>query len=714
MIRIDSSDILKQTEKTEALYKKGATAPLFFDDFMAKTTSKITKVEDFVPYEVKIPKAFGHLKQKDYEPSRILQIKQPILDHNGIPMWTESAMEGIRLEGFGYKNGDSRYPSEITLCDKSIHAFLVGVTGHGKSVTLNGVAQNILKRYAPWEARFLMADAKVAEFKRYATGSIAPHIKSIAATRDSDYILSVLESGYKEMLDFNGIMANAGVKHYTKFRELTGLAVPRTIVVIDEWQTMVKEAGKKAKRFFELVDLYGRLGRNAAYHLILCSQEAGDTPKETMNNIQIRASLGADASTSTKILGNDEAKINYGKMGRIIVNTNAVNNDKADNQHFRVPFQTDEMFENDLKSLEEAGKLVGFKQPLSFYDGDSYLNEDAYKEALESKNITASKLLLGEPSFVMDDPENDGFLPIKFDGADIENIVIHASSPTGVERLSKMLMYNMQNSKTPVVNEVYTAEKSLSSRIGFDGWTTVDCREFQNDRLQSAILATYTRKLYLDADDLAFSGTVNPTEDSDQVIDAAFPDGSEFKTELNRIRTMCLLQQLSSPYYSVFGVTNMVKENGKLVEDQNFFKVVGMIQNAFKYFKAMQSMNTKLNVSNLKPVFYWIIGLDKMLGIGRNGNSKDKNAFKKILLDSYLANVRFICTLTDATEFSEFKVGFRFHLMDGLTETQARRLGADYPDTVGAVLSVFYDSNSETKEALKFKKMAFNGELIST
>ena len=73
----------------------------------------------------------------------------------------------------------------------------------GKSVALNDIITYMCKAYAPWELTLTLADAKVIEFKSYASGGIIPHIESIAATQDTDYIISILEHKQKEMMKVN-------------------------------------------------------------------------------------------------------------------------------------------------------------------------------------------------------------------------------------------------------------------------------------------------------------------------------------------------------------------------------------------------------------------------------------------------------------------------------------------------------------------------------
>lgn len=709
MYSVSNEQILAHTEMIEELYKKGLTSALFYRDFIRKVNSLNAK--EFQPYEVKLPKSVDRLKKGDFEPERILSVESPFLSEDGVPMWTESSEEGINLAGFGYKNGDSRYPSHIYFNDTDIHQMLVGVTGHGKSVLVNSILFSIMERYAPWEVRFIMADAKVTEFKNY-YGFTPPHITTIAATRDSDYIISVLEDSYNQMQSLNAVFAASGkYKNIAGFRKGTGLIIPRTVVVIDEFQTMKEEAQRKARMIERILDLFGRLGRNTGYHLLLSSQEPGDTPAGTMKNIKIRSSLGADAQTSTKILGNDEAKINFGKKGKAIVNTNSVSGDKKDNIHFRVPFLDDDDLANRKKHLHELGKSIGFSHPVNFYDGDTYMDEDEYTNLIKSKTVKPDRIILGEPSFIINDEESEGMLTMKFDGNDTENIALYCIRAKDIVRYSKMITTNMKLlGESKVINEIFYADKSIVDSIGFDGFGAglYETRSADSETFQAFLNGILQKMLQIDADRLAFQ-KFKPTEFSDELLEKSVQDKS-FITELNRSRAAAMLYLLESAQYSSL----VQATSAKTEEGQNLR--ISQLSILIPNYHARGCSGTQLTKDKMLPTFYWIVGMDKMIGIGRSGKPSIKNRLITLMQDSHLANIRFICTMTDVAELGEFKSVFRFYIMDGVDTGKASRFGVpDYPDTVGGLLGVFFDKNSDGEpEALKFKKMAFNDEILES
>ena len=169
-----------------------------------------------------------------------------------VPIWFESTMEQAYLR-FGYKNLDARYISDVALSMECIHGFLGGSSGHGKSVTMNAMICGLCMEYAPWELEIHLSDAKIVEFKKYGVNHRIPHISTIAATSDSDFVVSVLQSAFDKMQMRNKIFGSVGASNLKSFRKKTGLALPRVVIIMDEVESTFKFAGKKALKGREKV-----------------------------------------------------------------------------------------------------------------------------------------------------------------------------------------------------------------------------------------------------------------------------------------------------------------------------------------------------------------------------------------------------------------------------------------------------------------------------
>jgi hypothetical protein len=710
VIKVSNDDVLSHTQLIEDSYEKGTGAPLEFEKFIAKSLTKLygDKQSEY-PKEIKIPKSLDRLLKGDSEPDRVIKLESPLLYDGKFPMWRADSTKGVFLRGFGYKNGDSRYPADVILDDTDIHLIIGGATGHGKSVTLNSVVYGIAMEYAPWEVNITLVDAKIVEFKRYASGQSLPHVSSIAATSDADYIISVLEDKKEEMMKVNSMFTVYGVSNIMDFRRQTGLAFARNVIIIDEFQTMFKNAAKKRDKIEALLDDFARLGRSTGYHLILASQEVGEIPPGTLANIKVRAALGCFPQVSEKLLGNEDGKSNMGMKGRIIINTSPAEKDKKDNVNYTVPYQSPEVFFAEKERLAKYGTELGFKYNMSFYDEDKLIEEKDMETYLKPKVSRNTRIYLGEPSFVLRDPEGDNLLKINMTGQDIENVLIFCSTGTAIERYVKVIKTNIKLMGSGVASNVFTADKIASTGMGLSDLTknVFDFKDSEDTNFQRFVKNIYMRKLCLEADEEVFK-YANLSEESDAIFYTIFEKGSTEDTEFNRYRAAEIQRMLGTePFMQAFGHKEISSA------EQLYEARLEVLKNGIQYFAVCNSAKERLVYEKLTPVYNWMISMDKVLGLGRDSKNSKVEKFKKVLQDCSQTNVRFIITTTTMDDLNGLKSGLRYCILDGLTHSQARKVDCeDWPDQVGKVLGVFYDRYSERKEVLKFKKMAFNDEIL--
>ena len=421
MIELTDDVLRQQTVRFLDALSKENKAALMFDDFIGNTLKSLYKDVKF-PKRIFLPKSLDALVEGDFSPAEEITMQEPYIDD--IPIWRGSTLKdnGFVLRGAGYINGDSRKPCNIALDDNVPHGLLGGATGHGKSVTLNSIIIGGCLEYPPWEVQFFLVDAKIVEMKAYGVNAHIPHISSIAATSDAEYIISVLEEAYRIMMLRNSAFTAAGTKNIKSFREKTGLAMPHIVIPIDEFQTMFINAAKKSKFINELIVKVARLGRNTGVHLLLSSQEIGsELDKGMLGNIGTRLCLGCMPTTSTQILGNDEAKINFKQKGRLIINNNPAKDKNMDeNVHLRTPFLPDIPIGKNRTIFDYMGLLENFGKNakdspfynLSFYDEEARCYEDTYIYYLKGK-VKPTLFYLGEPSFVLRNEDGEKWLRLE-------------------------------------------------------------------------------------------------------------------------------------------------------------------------------------------------------------------------------------------------------------------------------------------------------------
>lgn len=706
LIKVDNSDIVAFKESVLSSYRAAKTAPLNFDKFMYKSYRTLaSKANRVYPYTVKIPKSIDQLLRGDFSPAYEIVIEEPPTLEDGTPIWFGDSSKGLNLR-FGYKNGDSRFISDEKLSGEKSHFLLGGATGMGKSSTTNSVAFGLAFEYAPWELKLTLNDAKVVEFKRYALGSLLPHVSAIAATTDVDYLISVLADLEQTMKRWNSVFAKAGVQNLWDFRETTGLTVPRNLILTDEFQTLFKNAGKKLSKVVDIYDSFSRLGRNTGFQLYLASQEIGsDLPSNTLNQIKMRACLGASQNVSEIILGNDQART-VNQIGKLLVNANNSAGDKKDNVEYRVPYQSSSLFEKQKTELEKLGNKYSFAYPLTFYDEDSKVYESDFLNYVESFNNNKNKIYLGEPSFVVNDSEKA--VKIEMTGEDVENILVLTNNSAHLERYCKILKYNFMTLKDRTRHVIFISDKMYESKCNIselsDG-KLIDLRSADSLDLQSIFFSVYNRLIMVEADNETFRKLMFNGE-SDAIFYTMFQKGSKYDTELNRSRTFYMLGLIQSPDFKInIGLANLSDDEFK--ERRN-----NKIDTIIRAYDSYGCFYSKLTHDRLPDTYIWIMGMNKVLGYGRDTKDSYVEKFKKVLLDSSIARIRFIIFSTTMDQLSALRNGIRYYIFDETPEQELRRCNYDdYPQGKAAVLGVLYDMLAADEKTKKFKKMFFDDEI---
>src|SRR6185295_2441072 len=127
------------------------------------------------------------------------------------------------------------------------HALIAGRTGSGKSTLLHVLVTNLAMWYSPQEVEFYLVDFKKGvEFKTYATHAL-PHARAIAVESDREFGLSVLQRIDAELTRRGNLFRNAGVQDLAAYRTASGEVMPRTLLIIDEFQEFFTEDDKLAQ-----------------------------------------------------------------------------------------------------------------------------------------------------------------------------------------------------------------------------------------------------------------------------------------------------------------------------------------------------------------------------------------------------------------------------------------------------------------------------------
>ena len=266
------------------------------------------------------------------------------------------------------------------------HALIAGKTGSGKSTLLHALVTNTAMWYSPDEVEFYLVDFKKGvEFKTYASNEL-PHARAIAVESDREFGLSVLQRIDAELARRGELYRKLGVQDLASYRQAATdknrdgsylfPVLPRTLLIIDEFQEFFSEDDKLAQDAAVLLDRLVRQGRAFGIHVLLGSQTIGGTSglsRSTIGQMAIRIALQTSEADSQLILGdNNSAARLLARPGEAIYNDagGLVEN----NSPFQVAWLPDEQRDAFLKAVREKAKLNGSptrREPAIVFEGNA-------------------------------------------------------------------------------------------------------------------------------------------------------------------------------------------------------------------------------------------------------------------------------------------------------------------------------------------------------
>ena len=171
---------------------------------------------------------------------------------------------------------------------------------------------NAALRYSPSEVELYLIDFKKGvEFKAYATGQL-PHARVIAIESEREFGLSVLERLDLELRRRGDLYRSSGVQDLSGFRAAhPDQAMPRVLLIIDEFQELFVEDDKLSQEAALLLDRLVRQGRAFGMHVLLGSQTlsgAYSLARSTMGQMAVRIALQC-SETDAHLILNDEKNV---------------------------------------------------------------------------------------------------------------------------------------------------------------------------------------------------------------------------------------------------------------------------------------------------------------------------------------------------------------------------------------------------------------------
>lgn len=191
------------------------------------------------------------------------------------------------------------------------HALVAGKTGSGKSTLFHVIISNLARWASPEQVEFYLVDFKKGvEFKCYAQHRL-PHARVVAIESDREFGLSVLQRLDEELRRRGDLFRQAGVQDLAGYRRAGGPEkLPRTLLLIDEFQEFFVEDDRIAQTAAVLLDRIVRQGRAFGIHVILGSQTLGGAytlARTTMGQMVIRIALQCNEADAYLIMDENNA-----------------------------------------------------------------------------------------------------------------------------------------------------------------------------------------------------------------------------------------------------------------------------------------------------------------------------------------------------------------------------------------------------------------------
>ncbi len=209
-------------------------------------------------------------------------------------------------------------PVEIDLRRDGPHALVAGTSGSGKSELLQTLVTGLALGNAPDALNVVLVDYKGGS--AFAECANLPHCVGMVTDLDGHLVGRALASLSAELRRREGILAAAGAKDIEDYWALTGGRLPRLVIVVDEFASLVEEVPD----FVTGVVGIGMRGRSLGVHVVLATQRPGGVVNAEMRaNLNLRVSLRvtSPAESTDVIEVPDAARISRRTPGRAYLRT---------------------------------------------------------------------------------------------------------------------------------------------------------------------------------------------------------------------------------------------------------------------------------------------------------------------------------------------------------------------------------------------------------
>src|SRR2546425_4124501 len=287
------------------------------------------------------------------------------------------------------------------------HVLIAGKTGSGKSTLFHVIIHNLALWCRPDQVEFYLVDFKKGvEFKCYATRKL-PHARVVAIESDREFGLSVLERVDEELRQRGDLFRRLGVQDVAGYKRAGGTEpMPRSLLLIDEFQEFFVEDDKISQTASLLLDRIVRQGRAFGIHVLLGSQTLGGAytvARTTLGQMVIRIALQCNEADAYLIMDdNNPAPRLLSRPGEGIYNDTA--GTLEGNSPFQVVWLPEDERDASLMQVRQRADQNGTSYPGPFvFEGNApadireNLPLQALLQAQSVQPPPAARIWLGAP-----------------------------------------------------------------------------------------------------------------------------------------------------------------------------------------------------------------------------------------------------------------------------------------------------------------------------
>jgi hypothetical protein len=330
-------------------------------------------------------------------------------------VWKDETAEELRVP-IG-RSGATKLQYLAIGRDTRQHALIAGKTGSGKSTLFHIIITNLALRCSPEQVEFYLVDFKKGvEFKCYGNHRL-PHAKVVAIESDRAFGLSVLQRVDEELRRRGDLFRKAGAQDLAGYKRGGGTEpVPRTLLMIDEFQEFFVEEDRVSQNAAVLLDRIVRQGRAFGIHVLLGSQTLGGAytlARATIGQMVIRIALQCNEADAYLIMDQDNpAPRLLSRPGEGIYNDTA--GSIEGNSPFQAVWLSDRVREEYLAKISAQAVKSGrsYPGPIVFEGNapadvrENHLLNAALRDARNLvTRLPASRIWLGAPNAIKEPTE---------------------------------------------------------------------------------------------------------------------------------------------------------------------------------------------------------------------------------------------------------------------------------------------------------------------